>query len=228
MVGRPLAGDVLVFYAIKELRAIARAALTAGPPPTEVPGRITTVLALLAFVLPLGLDSFAVSAALGARRPTAAQRWRLSALFASFEAGMPLIGLALGAPIAHLIGSAADFIAAAVLFAVGTWMLLGNEADEDQTAERILTTHGWAVVGIGISISVDELAIGFTLGLTHLPIVAVIIAIAVQAIVASQLGLALGARIGEAWRERAEQAAAVLLVLLGLVLVAVRIVGYLS
>jgi manganese efflux pump family protein len=181
------------------------------------------VLTLLAFVLPLGLDSFAVSAALGARRPTPAQRWRLSALFVAFEAGMPLLGLVLGAPLAHLIGEAADYLAAAVLVAVGVWMLVADEESEEQAAGRILTAHGWAVVGIGISISLDELAIGFTLGLAHLPIVAVIIAIAVQALVASQLGLALGSRIGETWRERAEQAAAVMLILLGLAIAGLRL-----
>ena len=74
---------------------------------------------LLAFVLPLGLDSFAVAAAIGARGLTSAQRWRLSGLFVAFEAGMPLIGLAIGAPVAHAIGSAAVYVAAAVLVAVG-------------------------------------------------------------------------------------------------------------
>ena len=50
---------------------------------------------LLAFVLPLGVDSFAVAAALGAAAATrAAERLRVSLIFAVFEAGMPLIGLA--------------------------------------------------------------------------------------------------------------------------------------
>ena len=39
--------------------------------------------------------------------------------------------------------------------------------------------------------------------------------IALQAFLAAQLGLAIGARIGERWRERAEQAAGVALILLG-------------
>jgi len=59
------------------------------------------------------------------------------------------------------------------------------------------------------------LAIGFSLGLVGLPIGAVIIAIAVQTLIASQLGLALGARIGEVWRERAEQLAGLMLIILG-------------
>jgi putative Mn2+ efflux pump MntP len=186
-------------------------------------GHDCAVLTLLAFVLPLGLDSFAVSAALGANRPTSAQRWRLSALFVAFEAGMPLIGLAVGAPVAHRIGDAAGYVAAALLVVVGIWMLLSNDEAEEQAAGRILTARGWAVVGIGVSVSLDELAIGFTLGLARLSVASVIIAIAVQALIASQLGLALGAHIGETWRERAEQAAGVLLILLGLTIGAVHL-----
>jgi hypothetical protein len=37
----------------------------------------------------------------------------------------------------------------------------------------------------------------------------VIVAIAVQALVAAQPGLAVGAKIGERWRERAEQVAGI-------------------
>ena len=49
-----------------------------------------------------------------------------------------------------------------------------------------------------------------------------IVAIAVLALVASQLGLALGAVVGEHFRERAEQVAALTLILLGCYLIAER------
>ncbi len=50
-------------------------------------------------MLPLGLDSFAVAAAIGASQATTLrQRMRISLIFMIFEGGMPFIGLALGAP----------------------------------------------------------------------------------------------------------------------------------
>jgi hypothetical protein len=50
------------------------------------------IVTLLAFVLPLGLDSFAVAAAIGATGGLPeGVRWRISVLFLVFEAGMPLI-----------------------------------------------------------------------------------------------------------------------------------------
>jgi putative Mn2+ efflux pump MntP len=180
---------------------------------------------LLAFVLPLCLDTFAVAAALGARRPTRAQRWRLSALFVAFEAGMPLVGLALGAPVAHLLGSAADYVAGAVLAATGAWMIFSDDDDEERAAGGLLTAGGWAVLALGVSISLDELAVGFTLGLAGLPVGWVVGAIGAQALLASQLGLAVGGRVGEVWRERAERLAGLLLILLGVGLVAARAVG---
>ncbi|MBO0841205.1 MAG: manganese efflux pump, partial [Sciscionella sp.] len=78
---------------------------------------------------------------------------------------------------------------------------------------------------LGISISLDELAIGFSLGLTHLPLLAVIIAIGGQALLAAQLGLQLGARIAERFREWAERLAGIVLIALGLFLLAERLVG---
>jgi putative Mn2+ efflux pump MntP len=182
------------------------------------------VLKLLAFVLPLGLDSFAVAAAIGAAGPvTAGQRLRISVIFVAFEAGMPLIGLTLGSSLARAIGDIADYVAAAAVIGVGAWMLAHSD-DDEQAAGRLLATRGTAVVALGVSISLDELAIGFSLGLVRLPLIPVIIAIGVQALLAAQLGLSLGARISEHLRERAEQVAGVALILLGGFLIAERII----
>jgi putative Mn2+ efflux pump MntP len=179
------------------------------------------MLKLLAFVLPLGIDSFAVAAAIGAAQVTTAwQRLRISLLFVLFEGGMPLIGLGLGAALAHGIGQVADYVAAAAVISIGGWMLFANDEGEEDKAARLTTSRGLALIGLGISISLDELAIGFSIGLSSLPATAVIVAIALQAFVAAQLGLALGAKIAERWRERAEKLAGIALIVLGLYLVA--------
>ncbi|HEY0803558.1 MAG TPA: manganese efflux pump [Pseudonocardiaceae bacterium] len=180
-------------------------------------------LTILAFVLPLGLDSFAVAAAVGAAgRLSEPARWRISALFVVFEAGMPLLGLALGAPLARVIGATASYVAAAAVVAIGAWMLLHGD-DDDEKAERLVSAHGMALLGLGISISLDELAIGFSLGLTHLPLVPVIIGVGAQAFLAAQLGLRLGNRIAERYREAAERVAGIVLIALGVYLVVERL-----
>jgi manganese efflux pump family protein len=143
------------------------------------------------------------------------QRLRLSLVFVIFEGGMPLIGLGLGTVLAHGIGQVADYLAGAAVIAIGAWMLLAGDKDEDEKATRLISSRGLALIGLGISISLDELAIGFTIGLAHLPVSAVVVAIALQAFLAAQLGLAIGAKIGERWREHTEQVTGIALVLLG-------------
>jgi putative Mn2+ efflux pump MntP len=183
------------------------------------------VLKLLAFVLPLGLDSFAVAAAIGAMQVTTGwQRLRLSLVFVVFEGGMPLIGLGLGTVLAHGIGQVADYLAGAAVIAIGAGMLLTGDKDEDEKASRLTSSRGLALIGLGISISLDELVIGFTIGLARLPVTAVIVAIALQAFLAAQLGLAIGAKIGERRRERTEQVAGIALVLLGAYLLTEQLV----
>jgi putative Mn2+ efflux pump MntP len=71
-----------------------------------------------------------------------------------------------------------------------------------------------------MSVSLDELAIGFTLGLMRLPVVLALILIVVQAVVLTQVGLRLGGNLNEQKREGAERLGGVALACLALVLLA--------
>jgi manganese efflux pump family protein len=86
------------------------------------------------------------------------------------------------------IGSVAEYVAAAALVAAAAWMILSDDDDEEEAAGRLLTATGWTVIALGLSIRLDELAIGFTLGLAQLPAIPVIVALGVQALIAAQLG----------------------------------------
>ena len=182
------------------------------------------VAKLVALILPLGLDTFAVAAALGVLGVSGRQRLRLSLLFAAFEAGMPLVGLALGAPLGRAIGDTADYVAIGVLLAFGLYTLLGPETD-DERLSQLIQLRGASALLLGASISLDELAIGFTLGLLRLPAALVIVLIAVQAFIVTQLGLRLGHRLSERVREGAEQIAGIALIGLALVLLAEKLLN---
>jgi putative Mn2+ efflux pump MntP len=172
------------------------------------------------FILPLGLDTFAVSAALGMAGLPKSRRLRVSLIMAGFETAMPAIGLLVGRALGHLIGDAADYVAVVVLVLAGAYMLL-EEGDETEAVESLASGKGLGLIAIGVSVSLDELAIGFSLGLLHVPLWVAVIVIGVQAFLFSQLGLRLGGRLNQALRERAEKAAG--LALIGLaVLIAVE------
>jgi manganese efflux pump family protein len=174
-------------------------------------------LTIAAIILPLAIDTFVLGTALGAAGVAKRERLRTSLILTAFEAGMPVIGFLAGAGIGLAIGRWADYIAAAVLAVTGILMLRPQGDDDDEDEERKLrlleSARGWAVVVLGLSISLDELAIGFGVGLLQLPLLLLIGLIAVQAFVAAQLGMRLGSHLAERARRAAGRLAGILLLL---------------
>ena len=70
---------------------------------------------LVAFVSPLGLDTLAVSAALGLGRLSPRQRLGVSLVFAAFEGLTPVVGLLVGSALGRSIGTTADYLAGVLL-----------------------------------------------------------------------------------------------------------------
>jgi putative Mn2+ efflux pump MntP len=169
------------------------------------------VLKTILLIVPLALDTFAVAAAIGMAGLPHRERLRVSLIFAGFEMLMPVVGFAAGRALGGAIGHVADYLAIAVLIVVGASMLRSDEEDEAGAVNAAARVHGLAVIGLGLSISLDELAIGFTIGLLGLPIVLIVILIGLQAFIAAQLGHRLGARLGERVAEGAEKRAGIAL-----------------
>src|SRR5260370_21312563 len=179
---------------------------------------------VIALILPLCRHTFAAGGALGMTRPTGVQRIRFSLLFAAFEGGMPVIGLVVGAGLGGVIGDWSESVAIAALVVLGAYMLWARDDDEERV-QKLAASRGPAMIALGLSVSLDELAIGFSLGLLNVPIVLAIVLIAAQAFVVSQVGFALAGRIREATREGAERlTGAGLIVIAGALLVG-RILG---
>lgn len=181
------------------------------------------LLKLAAIVVPLGLDTLGVSVALGIGGLPADQRVRVALLFAGFEAVMPLIGVLLGAPLGHTLGDVGDYVGAALIAALGCYLLLSDERGEHERLVSLTRRGAAGAIALGVSISLDELAIGFSAGLLRLPVVPLAIAVAVQAFVMTQVGLRLGARLGSSASEAAERLAGVTLVVLGATLLVERL-----
>ena len=185
------------------------------------------VVTIAAIILPLAIDTFVLSTALGVAGVDKLTRLRTSLVLVAFEAGMPVAGFLVGGAIGGAIGRWTDYLAAAVLAATGLWMLRpGGDADEATKKVRLLeSTRGWTIVVLGLGISIDELAIGFGVGLLRLPLLLLVGLIAVQAFVAAQLGMRLGSHFAENTREAAEKIAAGLLLLAALLVFAEKALG---
>lgn len=185
---------------------------------------VVAYLTLVGLVLPLCVDTFAVAAALGVAGLPARDRLRVSLVMTAFEAGMPLVGLAIGQVAGALIGRFAGYAAILLIAGLGVFMLRSDADDEEESIVLLARARGLAVLGLGLTISLDELAIGFSLGLLRLPLVPAIVLIAAQGFIASQAGLRLGSRVTEVARERSAKAAGAILILLAVVLGALQLI----
>ena len=180
-----------------------------------------------ALLLPLGVDTLALAAALGAAGLKARDRPRVTAVFTAFEAGMPIVGMLVGQVADRFIGAWAGYAGILFLVVAGVLLLRPGDAEANEERRLRLLTHarGLAILDLGLSISVDELTIGFSAGLLGLPIVVVVVWVGVQALVATQVGLRLGSRIGERVRERSERLAGVALIAVALLLLVLKLVS---
>ena len=188
-------------------------------------GPVRQLLITAGLLLPLALDTFALAAALGMAGLERRDQLRVALVFTVFEAGMPIAGLLVGRVIGSVIGQWAGYGGILFLLIAGFLLLRSGQREEDEERRLRLLAHarGLAIIDLGLSISVDELTVGLSAGLLGLSIALTVIWIAVQAFAAAQLGLRLGARLGEEVRERSEQAAGVVLILVALVLLVLKL-----
>lgn len=179
---------------------------------------------IAAFVLPLGFDTLAVAIALGLR---GLSPLRPALAFAVFEAAMPLVGLLLGRFVGARFETPAVIAGGVVLLCVAAYMLKEASEDKDE-AENLSFSSLRSAMLAGFGISMDELAIGFPMGTSGLPIPETIAAIAAQTLAVTFGGIILGRRIGEAFGKRTSKlasfVAAAAFALLGTYLIAQRLI----
>jgi putative Mn2+ efflux pump MntP len=188
---------------------------------------VRQVLIAAGLLLPLALDTFALAAALGMAGLERRDRLRVTLVFTAFEAGMPIVGMLIGRAAGSFLGAWAGYGGIAFLFLAGALLLRPGQDETDETRRLRLLSHarGLAILDLGLSISVDELTIGLSAGLLGLSILLTVVWIGVQAFVATQVGLRLGGRLSDEFRERAEWVAGVALILVALILLVLRITG---
>lgn len=177
----------------------------------------------------LGLDTLAVSLGLGLSGLPRARWLRVGLTFALCEGLMPVVGLLIGQRLGTALGDVATYVAGGILIVIGGLEIkeaLTDDDDDDEPITLIPPIEKQLPLFLtGLSVSLDELAVGFALGVLHVPLGPALAYIALQAFALTLVGLLIGQRLGRRLGERAELAAGVVLALLGVAIVVSELTG---
>ncbi len=171
---------------------------------------------LLIAAAAVGLGNFGAAIGIGVSGVGGGTRIRVAVVFGAFEAGMPVLGLALGHGLASGLGQAAHWLGAAMLIAIGA----GSLVYAWRSRSRATASGPWQwrtgrVVLSGLALSVDNLAAGFAIGAYHVSLGVAAVTFGAVSVAMSLIGLELGARIGAVAGDRSELIAGAMLIAVG-------------
>lgn len=178
-----------------------------------------SLLELFAIAVGLSMDAFAVSVCKGLslRRYGPGRSLTAGIYFGGFQALMPLIGWALGVRFQQAIANVDHWIAFGLLTLIGINMLREARQEDDSLDEAMGPA---AMLPLAVATSIDALAVGVTFAFLQVSILPAVSFIGVTTFVLSALGVWVGSAFGARWRERAEQAGGIILILMGIKILA--------
>jgi len=164
---------------------------------------------ILALGFVLSLDNFRVSIALGTVPFGLKRAVQVALTFGLWDAIMPLVGLLIGRQIGESVGDIADLVGAAVLGGYGLYLVISAlrnpEPDE--------LDHPWALFGIPLTLSLDNLFAGASLGIVGLSPWFSAAVFGVMTAVLSLVGLRLGRAAARLMRIRSDLLSGVTLII---------------
>lgn len=176
---------------------------------------------LLLMGIGLAMDAFAVSICkgLGMKKLNKKQALMIGLYFGGFQALMPFIGWLLGSQFQQYITSIDHWIAFVLLGFIGGKMIYEavkewNEEDTVEVTDAPLDHKNMVVLAIATSI--DALAVGITFAFLGTPIIEAITIIGITTLIISFAGVCIGNYFGSKYKNKAELAGGLILVLLGL------------
>lgn len=170
---------------------------------------------LLLLGLVLSLDSFRVSLALGALNLLPRRQAQIVLAFGLCDGIAPLIGLLIGQSIVTQVGPWVEHLGPVMLCAYGIYVIYAARRQQDNEAQE---EPRWMVLGLPLSLSLDNLIAGTSLGMTRFPILISVCVIGAMSALMSLAGLLLGKTAGKYLPQKSELVGGTALVVIALVM----------
>ena len=132
--------------------------------------------------------------------------------FGGFQAGMPLVGYLLGVRFQNIIVSIDHWIAFVLLGMIG-FNMIREATGEEENLDPSFSFR--AMLPLAVATSIDALAVGVTFAFLQVQIIPAVSFIGITTFVFSALGVAVGARFGGKFGQKAELAGGVILIAMG-------------
>lgn len=170
---------------------------------------------LLLLAITLSLDSFRVSLGLGATRLRPARQAQIALAFGLCDGLAPLVGLLVGHSLVEYLGAWVEYLGPLVLCAYGAYVIYVARRCEDEETEEV---GRWVVLGLPLSMSLDNLIAGTSLGMIGFPLWLSVAVIGAMSSLMSLAGLWLGRRAVNLLKIKTETLGGVALILIAITL----------
>jgi manganese efflux pump family protein len=171
------------------------------------------MITLLVLAFTLSLDSFRASLGLGVLKLSRLRQLQVVIAFGLCDALAPLIGLVIGKSLLTFVGPWVEHLGPLLLCAYGVYVIYIARRYANREASD---TDRWMVLGLPLSLSLDNLVAGTTLGMVGFPLLLSVVVIGAMSALLSLLGLVLGAMAMSFLRIRSDLIAGVLLIFVAL------------
>lgn len=176
---------------------------------------------LLLIGVSLSMDAFAVAICKGLamRKVNKKQCFVIALFFGGFQALMPFLGWLLGTRFESYITSIDHWIAFVLLAFIGGKMIVEavrDRGDNPEITEMDPPLNIKEMFVLAVATSIDALAVGITFAFLEIPIVQAIAIIGTTTFIISIAGVYIGNFFGNKYKNKAEIAGGVILILIGL------------
>ncbi|HEU4962417.1 MAG TPA: manganese efflux pump MntP family protein [Bacilli bacterium] len=172
---------------------------------------------LLLMALALGMDAFSLGLGMGLLKLKRREIGRISLTIGAFHMIMPLLGMVAALYLARAVGELTQWVGALILIGLGLHMIWNSiyGEDEDGEARAASKTAGIGLLIFALSVSIDSLSVGFSLGAFGASLPLVVTLFGVCSAFLAALGLSIGSKVSRLFGEYGEAIGGAVLVAFG-------------
>lgn len=180
----------------------------------EITERLGHAMTVFLIAVALGMDAFSLCVGIGMRGIRLLHVAKISAAIAAFHVIMPLAGILMGKYVSELLGDVAVMFGGALLILLGGHMIYSSIRGGDKPSFNTGSLLG--LLAFAISVSVDSLSVGVSLGVFAADLLLTVLLFGVMGGLLSVAGLLVGRRVGLIVGESGEALGGAVLMVFGI------------